>query len=553
MTSNRVRGGAVVALLATWLVALAAARPLGEFPLFDDWCYAWPALRLAQAGTLEIPEATSALPIAQILWGVAFVELAGASHLTLRISTIVAALVGALCWWRALRALGFDERTATWALAVALFSPAFFSLAPTFMTDVPFVAASQAVLLAGLWWARDPSWPRIAVAAGLALTAAWVRQPGAALLVGLAVAALSGGHRVHALAPAVGLAAVLAGQVWFARDLGAGLPLAQRMSDLLDVLSVSPGVYVQGLTSAAAFIGVCVAPAALAAGGLKLGRVLATLAALLVAWLCFGTPVLHEGAMWGACELGGARSLLSGLPHGCAWAAPARIAAVLAAAVGLAAVAPPAARAFVRGVRTIARKPDGGAAREQLARDAAEAAYGRRMLAFVVTSFAALTAGMTALWLFADRYWLLPAAVAPALVLRRGVRHPRLGAAALAAYALVAVVGTRDVFGFYTQLNALTDALVARGVPIERIDAGYAVNGWRRYLVRPSATAGEGKNADVPWVSAIAPSRWTIANRLEDGWRVDEDSTDTRLVVERLRRSPPQRARSGFCTAGWCE
>jgi hypothetical protein len=40
------------------------------------------------------------VPPAEIAWGAAFVKLAGASHLVLRISTIVAVTLGALCWRR---------------------------------------------------------------------------------------------------------------------------------------------------------------------------------------------------------------------------------------------------------------------------------------------------------------------------------------------------------------------------------------------------------------------------------------------------------------------
>jgi hypothetical protein len=578
MTAALQRRGAFAAVLALWLLALVAVWPVGEFPLFDDWVYAYSAFELARAGSFRIPELTSAVPLAQAWWGRAFVEAMGASHLVLRLATVVAALVGALCWQRALRMLGLEAGIATWAVAVALFSPAFIMLAPTFMSDVPFVAACQAALLAGLWWARRPSHGRMALAALLALVAAWVRQPGAALLLALLVTALGAGRRAHAVLPAAAIACVAAGQVYFARELGAHLPLTERMSDLLALLRVSPGLYLEGLTIAAAFVGLCAAPAAIAAGRARVGAVLVALAPLVLAWLVWGPPVLREGAVWGACELGGARSLLSGAPVACASAAVTRFVAVLLSAIGLAAI--------VTAVRDLgcSRRgaTDAGGVVDPFATDVGNpGAALRRMHIFVVSSFAVLAAGLSALWLFADRYWVVPAAAAPALVLRAGVRRPRAGAALLAAYALVGVLGARDTFALYARVNALADALVARGVPIEEIDAGYAVNAWRRYLPRPSAPSHEGRNTDVPWVTAVAASPWTIANRLEPGWRCELDprGVDTKLgsraglgtagaaeagdagvncppnglVVERLRHPWRQRASSEFGTAGWRE
>jgi hypothetical protein len=129
---------------------------------------------------------------------------------------------------------------------------------------------------------------------------------------------------------------------------------------------------------------------------------------------------------------------------------------------------------------------------------------------------------------------------------------------------LVAVLGTRGVFSFYAKVNAVTDALVAQGVSPDQIDAGYCVNAARSYLLQPPAPRGEGRNANVPWVSAVEALPWTIANRLEEGWTparsrslrkhaTHAESSEQLptlardgLLVERLRRNAGQRADSGF-------
>jgi hypothetical protein len=331
------------------------------------------------------------------------------------------------------------------------------------------------------------------------------------------------------------------------------------MSDVLDLLRVSPAVYAQGLVVAAAFVGLSAAPAALAAGNVEGRAFFVALGTLAAAWAAWGAPVLHDGAIWGACELGGASSSLSGPLPPCAWAGAARIVALLLAAAGLAATAPAALAGLAGAMGLVVRALAPGPSRPRVAATT-DTTADERMHVLIAAVFAALAAGMTGLWLFADRYWLLFAAVAPALALRNGARRPRLGAAVLAAYALIAVAGTRDVFSFYAHVNALADGLVARGVAVAHIDAGYAVNAWRRYLARPHAPARAGRNADVPWVTAVAPARWTIANRLEDGWRPvardgrgDDALAEETLLVVRRSRPRPQRTSSEFGTAGWRE
>jgi hypothetical protein len=557
------------AVFLMWLAGLLVAWPVGEFPVFDDWVYSRAAFRLAATGAMAIPESSSAVPPAQIVWGAAFAKVAGSSHLVLRISTIVAVAFGMLCWRRMLRLLDFDDVTSTWAVAIALLSPVMFLLTATFMTDAPFVAASQAALLAGVVWARRPQWSRMILAAALALVAAYVRQPGAAMLVGLAAAAIASARREQALAPLAAAGVLGFGQLWFARGLGARLPLVERAVDALAFMHVPLGFYVEGLVVAAAFVGLCAAPAALAAGSTNLRSVCAWLAVLVLAWIVWGAPVLRDGTMWGACELGGARSLLAGMPPSCAWSGAVRIGALLPSAIGLAAVAGVALAHVREAGRTL--HASRRASRERLRTGGVDAALEvldatDRTSIFLVVTFGTLAVGLAVLWLFSDRYWVLPAALAPALILGNGVRRPRLGMAWVAAYVLVAIVGTRGVFSFYGKVNAVVDALVAHGVAADEIDAGYCVNASRRYLLQPPAPTGEGRNANVPWVSTVAPSPWTLANRLEEGWtpaRIRERAGSSNaelpitprdgLVVERLHHRPSQRASSGFGTAGCFE
>ena len=85
------------------------------------------------------------------------------------------------------------------------------------------------------------------------------------------------------------------------------------------------------------------------------------------------------------------------------------------------------------------------------------------------------------LWMYNDRYLivLLPVVVALALGGRQhGAEVPRLAWVAMAIFATVAVVGTRDALRFNQSVRDSWQALVDSGVRPSDIDAGYAWTGW---------------------------------------------------------------------------
>jgi hypothetical protein len=480
-----------------WLAALVFIRPLDAFPLFDDWVYSWSAFRFASGQGMAVPEWSSVYPLAHAAWGAAFVAVLGAEDWVLRLSTIALAALGHLCWYRLLSDLGLRPRWALLAVAATAFHPIYYLLTLSFMTDVPMVALWQIGLYAAWRWLRDDSalWQLAAVSAGLG--AAYVRQTGAALLLGLLAAALVRRGRPQSarepLLPVAAICLVLAGVFAFGADVGEGLPMTARLADLLAAVRVAPWVYIDGIAVALAFVGLSVAPFALGRSddrwfvGVALG--------LLGIWIVGEAPTLRNGTMWGACELGGAASLLTGQPTGCWWAMPMRALALVASAVGWSALGPALTRRLSQVGYTHARD-----AREQFT------------LAAVV-SFVGFALGLVALWLFADRYWLAPAVLAPALLLMdQPPSRPAWTSTALLGYALIAVLGTASVFDFYRAVDAQRLAAEAQGRAPHEIDAGYAQNGRYRYLALPKSRTNEGRNKDLPWVTGIAASKTTITN-----------------------------------------
>ena len=210
--------------------------------------------------------------------------------------------------------------------------------------------------------------------------------------------------------------------------------------------------------------------------------------------------------------MGGAASLLSGRPDACAWASAARGAALAASALGWSALGPVLAR---HATATRGASIRGAAIPEDAYTRATE-----QLRQLVLVTFAVFAVGLVVLWLFADRYWLAPAVLAPALLvpaapallLPASPAKPTWTAIWLGTYALVAVVGSAAVFDFYRSLDGARTELLAQGWQAHQIDAGYAQNGRYRYLALPSAAAGEGRNRDVPWVSGFVVSPRTIVN-----------------------------------------
>ncbi|MFN2377122.1 MAG: glycosyltransferase family 39 protein [Candidatus Binatia bacterium] len=204
-------GGWLLAAVALWAGAVAAVGIGGDFPLSDDWSYAHVVRSLCEGRGFDLLPWTGASLVVQALYGAAACKLAGFSYEVLRIGTLLLSVVGVAAFHGLLRELGADRRTVAAGVAVLAFSPLWFHLSFTFMTDVPFAA--------------------------LALVAAWLYVRGlgrgsrGTLLLAGAAAAASFLVRQHAMSIAVA-AAVAA--VWTAREhrwTGSGAAARKSLAD----------------------------------------------------------------------------------------------------------------------------------------------------------------------------------------------------------------------------------------------------------------------------------------------------------------------------------
>src|SRR6202022_3898062 len=87
--SPRVRDLLEVALLlGVWAMTIAIIRPVGDFPLHDDWDFAIATWRFARTGQFHFTQFTAVSLRAQVLWGALWTHFFGESFEVLRASTL---------------------------------------------------------------------------------------------------------------------------------------------------------------------------------------------------------------------------------------------------------------------------------------------------------------------------------------------------------------------------------------------------------------------------------------------------------------------------------
>src|ERR1041384_6510509 len=92
-------GLAVVVLLVGWAVLAVLADPRGEVPLLDDFLYAGSVEHLVAGRGLGLGAWMSAIPLAQLGWGVLFARVAGFSYTAMRCATLAAAAGGLIAFF----------------------------------------------------------------------------------------------------------------------------------------------------------------------------------------------------------------------------------------------------------------------------------------------------------------------------------------------------------------------------------------------------------------------------------------------------------------------
>ena len=177
----------VLALATAGIAALVIFDLSPPLAFNDDWMYSWSVRQLlAGHGLHSFPEST-ALALAQVLWGAAF-SLGHADLRLLRLSIVPLVLLTGWCTYLLARRLGADRFWSLVAGAALLASPLFMANATTFMSDNFYVGLVMAVALTGVAWISSGRWRWLCVA--LLVLAPLQRQVGIALIPALTVGLL---------------------------------------------------------------------------------------------------------------------------------------------------------------------------------------------------------------------------------------------------------------------------------------------------------------------------------------------------------------------------
>ena len=176
------------ALALLWVVMALLAKPIGDFPINDDWVYGLSVKALLETGRFSLPSPASVNLLPQAYWGALFCLPFGFSFTALRLSTLVLGLVGVWATFATARELGAERRIALLGAALIAVNPVYFALANTFMTDVPSYAVSVASLYFLVRWTRHLHRRDALIGLALSMVAILIRQAGIVLPAGFALA-----------------------------------------------------------------------------------------------------------------------------------------------------------------------------------------------------------------------------------------------------------------------------------------------------------------------------------------------------------------------------
>jgi hypothetical protein len=540
---------ALAVVLAAWAGAVLLVGPSGNFPLSDDWAYAHVVRSLVEGRGFDFLPWTGASLVLQALYGAAISAVAGFSHDTLRATTLVVSALGIAAFHGLLREVGASAAAAAAGAALLAFSPLWFNLSFTFMTDVPFAAAA---ITAAAMYARAldrRSRRGLAVAGAMAAAAFLVRQHAVWIALAAALAALAPSVEPGALSPssrprrealadaaaALAIPALVAVvYAWWATASGQA-PLA--VHNKLGEAATTPWMAVAGAGfRALATLGFLGLPWALACG--LEGRLVRRTFAVAFALLAGAAALLYarEGAtmfyltnVLGDFSLGAVTTrdvLFLDLPHG------------------------PSAGAAFRFLLTLASLASAAALVAHLVVGTLRGAGLSRASLFVLLAFALSAAGtlLQARYYF-DRYLvvLLPLAVAAATALGP---TPRLRAGAVTAWlalALYAVAGTHDYLAWNRARWDLLASAEAGGADARQIDGGFEYNAWRLAAsTRRAPTDAEARRGQAASVRSwwwVEDDEWIVAFRGLDGYVAADSRTFPRWLppgtdrVLLLRRS----------------
>ena len=164
-------------------MSIIIVNPIGDFPLNDDWQYAYPVKQIVEEGRFEMQGYFAPNIVLQVGWGALICKLTGGfDFTTLRFSTLILAILGSFIFYRIAQILGCTSQQRLIGTILFLSSPLYFNLSFSFMTDVPFLCVMLMGLLCYLHFLNQQKNKWLLLAALFGIAAFLIRQPGILLL-----------------------------------------------------------------------------------------------------------------------------------------------------------------------------------------------------------------------------------------------------------------------------------------------------------------------------------------------------------------------------------
>jgi hypothetical protein len=180
-------GISLTVVLVLFLAAVAVVNPFREMPYDDDWAFSETVKHFLDTGAYRLNEWLAPNMPFQTMWGALFCLPFGYSFSALRISTIVLSVIG-LVAFRALTLEHGLSRSAGNLLTLCLASsPLVFKLSLTYLSDLPFLSMTIVAIWLYTRALRGERWLDWVAASVAASATIFIRQFGMAILGGLAL------------------------------------------------------------------------------------------------------------------------------------------------------------------------------------------------------------------------------------------------------------------------------------------------------------------------------------------------------------------------------
>ncbi len=533
--------GFAAACLVLFALHAALVNPLHNIPIGDDWEYARSVQRLLETGQFYRSPLVQATVYIHVLWGALFAKAFGFSFVALRLSTLPLAAGALAAFYGILGQLGFSPGRRALGTLTLMAAPLFVFYSQSFNTEVPFLCWLLLGLGCTLRGLRQGRLAWVTAGSLFSALAFLTRQIGLVLPVAMLLVVLVYRPRaqwVAWLAASLTLPALavigfygwqaLAHQVSWADTAVTSQGTLQFVASPSFAAAAARRVVLMLVTLALYMLPLWLA---FLPGWRQVGRVLWALSprlkavAALMIMLLAGSVVYFglRGDWWPYYQESLTRAGLGpslaffAFPHDVRppflpsfiWIGMSLAGALLAATL---VIAPLLAWSRLGPGSVFTRLR------------AARQAIGPARALLALTALLLLAAVLVFPIVYA-RYFLplLPAAIIVLLEATRRLRpSPALGSASLLAVGVLSVGLMWDSWSWHEVRWAKSQALIARGVPLEKLDAGYEWSGW--HLSDEAYSFLQAHHRPLitdPWQAVIDP-QYLVTFSLVPGYHVAE-------------------------------